>query len=123
MGGRRQFLVLLCFMVGCQDREPMSFEEFKQVVKQLYNASPKITHTVDDMIVEGDKVVARITAHTVHEGEFLGIPATGKTLEWSAIAIFQLSDGKIKARWEIADMQLTPGLKFTARLLTKLSKV
>jgi predicted ester cyclase len=34
----------------------------------------------------------------------LGIPATRKGLEWTSIAIFQLSGGKIKVRWEIADI-------------------
>jgi steroid delta-isomerase-like uncharacterized protein len=83
--------------------EPMSFEEYKRIVKQFYKAFPKTTHTVDDIIVEGDKIVTRFTAHTVHEGEFAGIPASGKELEWTAIAIFQLSDGKIKKRWEAYD--------------------
>jgi len=86
------------------DAEPMSFEEYKQLIKQFYSAFPEIMHTADDMIVEGDKVVARITAHTVHEREFFGRPPTGKELKWTAIAIFQLADGKIKTRWEIADM-------------------
>jgi len=84
--------------------EPISFEDFKPMARQIYNAFPKITHTVDDIIAEGDKVVAKILVNTVHEGEFLGIPATGKELEWTAIAIFQLADGKIITRWEIADI-------------------
>jgi len=84
--------------------EPVSFEDYKPIAKQIYNTFPKITHTVDDIIVEGNKVVAKILVNTVHAGEFYGIPATGKELEWTAIAIFKLSDGKIKARWEIADV-------------------
>jgi len=41
-----------------------------------------------------------MTARAVHGGEFIGIPPTGQQLEWSAIAIFELSGGKIVARWE-----------------------
>lgn len=96
--------------------EPLSFEDYKPMAKKIYDAFPEITHTVDDIIAEGDKVVAKILVHTVHEGEFAGIPATGRELEWAAIAIFELSDGKIKARWEIGDIlglcqQLGMGLK------------
>ncbi len=97
------------FASDCQqymppNAEPMSFEEYKPMAKQVYEAFPEIKHTVGDIIAERDKVAAKILVHTVHEGEFSGIPATGKELEWTAIAIFQISDGKIKARWEIADI-------------------
>jgi steroid delta-isomerase-like uncharacterized protein len=84
--------------------EPMSFEEYKPMAKAVYQAFPVIEHDVEDVVAEGDKVVATVLVHTVHEGEFAGIAATGKTLEWTAIAIFQIRDGKIQARWEIADL-------------------
>ncbi|MFZ2055243.1 MAG: ester cyclase [Candidatus Aminicenantales bacterium] len=84
--------------------EPMSFEDYKLMAIGLYNAFPEIEHNVEDIVAEGDKVVAKILVHTVHQGEFAGIPATGKELEWTVIAIFQISDGKIKTRWEIADI-------------------
>jgi steroid delta-isomerase-like uncharacterized protein len=83
---------------------PLSFEEYKPIAKRVYEAFPEITHTVNAIIAEGDKVAAKILVQTVHEGEFAGMPATGKNLEWTAIAIFQISDGKIKARWEVADI-------------------
>ena len=87
--------------------EPLSFEAFKPMAQQIYVAFPEITHIVDEIVAEGDKVVAKVLVRTVHKGEFYGIPATGKELEWTSIAIFQLSEGKIKARWEIADV---PGI-------------
>jgi steroid delta-isomerase-like uncharacterized protein len=97
------------FAPDCQqymppNAEPMSFKEYKPMAKQVYEAFPEITHTVGDIIAEGDKVAAKILVHTIHEGEFFGMPATGKELEWTAIAIFLISDGKIKVRWEIADI-------------------
>jgi len=84
--------------------DPLSFEEYKPMAQHIYTAFPEITHTVDEIVADGDKVVAKILVHTVHEGEFFGVPATGKHLEWTSIAIFQLLEGKIKARWEIADV-------------------
>lgn len=84
--------------------EPLSFSDYKPMAQQIYDAFPEITHTVDDIFAEGDRVVAKIIVHTVHDGEFFGVPATGKNLEWTSIAVFQLSEGKIRARWEIADI-------------------
>jgi steroid delta-isomerase-like uncharacterized protein len=60
-------------------------------------------HVVEDLIAEGDKVVARITAHGTHEGELFGIPATGKTMRMSAIGMWRIADGKIVEHWYEAD--------------------
>ncbi len=59
--------------------------------------------TVEDIIAEGDRVVARIRAEATHAGPFLGFPATGKRLEWSAIGIYRLAGGKIAERWGLPD--------------------
>jgi steroid delta-isomerase-like uncharacterized protein len=83
---------------------PLSFEEFKPLAAETYKAFPLIDRRVEDIIAEGDKVVAKVLVHAVHGGEFAGVPATGRTLEWTAIAIFQIEDGKVTARWEIADI-------------------
>jgi steroid delta-isomerase-like uncharacterized protein len=84
--------------------EPVSFEEFKPLAAETYKAFPLIDHRVEDIIAEGDKVVAKVLVHAVHGGEFAGVPATGRALEWTAIAIFQIKDGKVEARWELADV-------------------
>ena len=51
--------------------------------------------TVDDIMAEGDKVTARFTARGVHNGEFMGLPATGKGITMTGIEIFRIKDGKI----------------------------
>ena len=80
--------------------EPRSFEEYKEISQNIYPAFHNLSHTIDDIVAKGDKVVARMTAKAIHGGDFYGIPATGNELEWSAIAIFEISDEKIIARWE-----------------------
>ena len=96
------------FAADCQQRmppnaEPRNPEEFRALVDEFYEAFPKVQHTVGEIVAEGDKVAATITVHAIHEGEFLGIPATGKELEWTAIAVFKFADGKITARSELYD--------------------
>jgi len=84
--------------------ESVDLEAFVQMIDHLYQQYPIIKHEVHDMIAEDDKVIARFSAHVTHDVESFGVPATGRELEWSAIAIFQLSDGKIVTRWEVTDV-------------------
>ena len=58
-------------------------------------AFPDWHMTINDMIAEGDKVVVRYTATGTHQGEFQGIPATGKPFTQYTIIIYLLSNGKI----------------------------
>ena len=57
-----------------------------------------------DMIAEGDKVVHRLVGECTHQGEFMGIPPTGKRITWSCIDIWRIADGKIVEHWVEADM-------------------
>jgi steroid delta-isomerase-like uncharacterized protein len=96
------------FAADCVQRmppnaEPMGPNEFKRLVKDFYSAFSEVTHTVEELITEGDRVAASVSVRAVHAGEFLGVPASGKELEWTAIAIFRISDGTIRERWEIHD--------------------
>ena len=60
-------------------------------------------HVVEDLIAEGDKVVGRITAYGTHTGELFGVPATGREIRVSGIAIWRISDGKIVEHWHETD--------------------
>ena len=80
--------------------EAGSYEDYKKNGRQIYSAFHNLSHAIEDLIAKDNKVIARMTATALHGGDFYGIPATGNKLEWSAIAIFELSDGKIIARWE-----------------------
>jgi len=72
-------------------------------VKQLFAgrrlAFPDLRVRVEDLVAEGDKVVHRSTITGTHNGEFMGIPATGKSISNGAIAIFRIEDSKIVERW------------------------
>ncbi len=98
-----EFFAADCVQRMPPDAEPMGPEEFTRLVSDFYTAFPDVTHTVDDLIADGDRVAASVSVRAVHAGEFLGVPATGKELEWTAIAIFRISDGTIQERWEIHD--------------------
>lgn len=81
---------------------PPTRDGWKQVFLMLDAATPGY-HVVEDLVAEGDKVVGRITAYGTHVGELFGIPATGKQIRLSAIAIWRIRDGQIIEHWHEAD--------------------
>ncbi|TET08629.1 MAG: ester cyclase [Candidatus Thorarchaeota archaeon] len=78
-------------------------EGSKQSVLMLRKAFPDIKYTVEDMIEDGDKLVARWSAKGTHKGEFMGIPPTGKQVTFSGIEIIRVKDGKAIEEWEELD--------------------
>jgi predicted ester cyclase len=60
--------------------------------------------TIEDMMADGDLVTCRFTARGVHQGEFMGLPPTGKPIEMTGIEIFRLRDGRIAELWGEANL-------------------
>ena len=58
---------------------------------------------IDDVIAEGDKVVARLTSSATHSGTFMGKPATGKRYTIQEIHIFRIRDGQVSEHWHEFD--------------------
>jgi steroid delta-isomerase-like uncharacterized protein len=71
------------------------FEAYEQFTAGFRNAFPDIQFTVDELIGEGDKVVARWTMRGTHQGNFQGIPPTGKKVAVSGMNISRLEGGKV----------------------------
>lgn len=82
---------------------PPGPEHMKQLVTTLTTAFPDSRFTVEDTIAAGDKVVGRITWSGTHQGEFLGIAATGKAFSVSHIQIFRFAGGKVVEHWAVRD--------------------
>lgn len=59
--------------------------------------------TIEDLIAEGDRVVYRWTAQGIHQGEYMGIAATGKAVTMTGITILRIENGTIAERWGNAD--------------------
>jgi len=89
------------FMAGAPG--PMSLEELKAVIPAYYAAFPDYSHSVQDVIAAGDKVVVRAVASGTHQAEFDGLPATGRQIEYEQIAIFRFLDGKVTEGWVVED--------------------
>ena len=79
-------------------------EGIRQFISMLRAAFPDIDIKVQDAIAEGDKVVVRNSAQGTHQGEFMGIPPSGKHATWSEIHIARITDGKIVEHWANVDL-------------------
>lgn len=79
--------------------QPPGLENVKQVFSSLHTAFPDYQMNVEEMVAEGDKVVARLTMSGTHQGEFMGIAPTGNRVTVTGIDIVRITDGKIVERW------------------------
>jgi steroid delta-isomerase-like uncharacterized protein len=79
-------------------------EGFRQVVQMFLSAFPDMQVTLHDIFGDGDKVGARGSWRGTHEGEFMGIPATGKHVEVQYIDIWRVEDGKFVDNWVQMDL-------------------
>ena len=68
-------------------------------LETLYTAFPDVRVTLQDMVFAGDTVVSRMTWTGIHRGAFMGIPAGGRRVSWTAISIIHLSAGTIVQAW------------------------
>jgi len=73
----------------------MDIAGHRQFGQMFYAAFPDIHHISNDTVAEANQAVARFTLAGMHQGGFLGIPASGKTISVSVLAIMNFVDGKI----------------------------
>lgn len=73
---------------------PFGPEEMNGTVRRITAAFPDHHHAVEQIIAEGDSVAAHVTLTGTHEGEFMGIPPTGRRIEVTEIHIYRLEGGK-----------------------------
>jgi steroid delta-isomerase-like uncharacterized protein len=80
--------------------EPVrGLDAFKQFIAGQFGAFPDMAVTVEDLIAEGDRVAARVTTRGTHEGELMGLPPTGRRVEWSGISMTRHANGRIVEQW------------------------
>jgi steroid delta-isomerase-like uncharacterized protein len=84
--------------------ETTGAEAMKEVFARLHQAFPDLHITVEDVIAEGDKVVCRNTVTGTHRGEYLGVPATGRSVTYKEILIARFDDGRIVETWGVVDV-------------------
>jgi steroid delta-isomerase-like uncharacterized protein len=80
-----------------QDREGA-----KQFFAAFFQAFPDLTAEIEDMVASGDRVGIRSTFRGTHQGDFLGVPATGRQVAVGNMDIVRVVDGKATDHWGIS---------------------
>jgi steroid delta-isomerase-like uncharacterized protein len=83
--------------------EIKGIDSFKVFVKDFRTAFPNAHFDIDDVIVEGKKVVVRYTFRGKHDGNYCGIAPTNKEVKATGIRFSRMADGKIQETWNYLD--------------------
>ena len=83
--------------------QPQGIQAFIQARTNRNTAFPDWHVTLEDVIAEDNKVVARATGRGTHQGPFMGIAATGKSVATTWTVIYRIADGKLAEHWINSD--------------------
>lgn len=82
----------------------VDYAGFTAYIPALHAAFPDFNLAIHDLLAEGDLVAKRWTATGTQNGEFNGIPATGKAVAITGMTLYRFADGKVAEVWDISDM-------------------
>ena len=68
-----------------------------------FTGFPDWHETIEDIIVEGDRVWIRLSYTGTHAGEFMGVTPTGKTVTMTGVDIYRIENGKLAEYWHVSD--------------------
>ncbi len=83
--------------------EPLGLEEYKRHILAVRTTYPDFQVTIEDLIAEGGKVVARVRGCGTHLGKWWGVAPTGKQVTIIGLNIDRIVDGKIVEHWGEVD--------------------
>jgi steroid delta-isomerase-like uncharacterized protein len=79
-------------------------EAWRQGFEMMKQAFPDLQAHIEDIVAAGDKVAVRLRFRGTHSGEFLGIPATGRAIEYVSHEFYRVAGGLIAEEWICSDM-------------------
>ena len=85
--------------------EPLQGREtWQQGFELMRNAFPDLEAHVDDLVAAEDKVAIRVSFRGTHQGEFQGIPATGRAIHYVSHEFYRMENGLFAEEWICSDM-------------------
>ena len=79
-------------------------EVIQGFVTDLRTAFPDLRVEVEVLFAEGDRVAWQRTHRGTHQGDFMGVPASGRSIVWRAIVVTRFEAGKIAEEWAVSDL-------------------
>ncbi len=82
---------------------PHTAEGLKGTASELSATLPDHRSVIEDMVAQGNKVVARMVLQGTHGGHFRGAPPTGNPVEVNLYRMYRLAGGRIAEHWALLD--------------------
>lgn len=82
---------------------PHTANGLKETAGVLSIALPDHRSTIEDVVAQGEKVVARMTLRGTHDGPFRGTPPTGNPVEVEVYRMYRLAEGRVAEHWALLD--------------------
>jgi steroid delta-isomerase-like uncharacterized protein len=77
---------------------------YKGGILMLRAAFPDLRLELQEILAEGDRTAVRYTLRGTHQGELLGVPASGRQVASDGMVFARFEDGKVVERWGVQDM-------------------
>jgi steroid delta-isomerase-like uncharacterized protein len=74
-------------------------EGFKKFLNMVITAFPDLQIEIEDILAEGNKVIARLIITGNQSGSLGKIPPSNRKAEWTGIDILEIENNKIIGRW------------------------
>ncbi len=74
------------------------------LLKSFIGALPDLRAVEQDIVAESDLVVIRLVVTATQREALLGVPASGRTVQWNAVDIYRIRDGRISEEWAADDI-------------------
>jgi len=84
--------------------EATGAQAMKEVFGRLRRAFPDLHVAVEDLVAEGDRLVSRNVVTGTHQGEYMGLSPTGRSVVYDEIFILRFVNGRIAETWGVVDV-------------------
>ena len=82
---------------------PPGLEGGKRAHQMTVASFPDLHYHIDELVAEGETVVERFTITGTQQGDFMGLPPTGRPTRFAGVSFFRLKAGKIVEHWGLQD--------------------
>ena len=80
-------------------------EGFIDYAKMVHQALGDYTCTIQSLVEDGNgRIAAKMHFEGVHQDDFFGVPATGRTITWAGAAFFDIENGQVQRLWVLGDV-------------------
>jgi predicted ester cyclase len=78
-------------------------ESMRRLITMLHTAFPDVHYTIEEMLAEGDMVSCRMIMNGTHQGSFMGIAPTGRSVRQAQMHLVRFRNGKVIEHWAVRD--------------------